>query len=484
MIWAVGSAALGVMLQSVVAWRLSTRYRCASIADIFWPLHHLLAASILLIQLPATDAWMQFFVMGLLMVWATRLATHLTIRQAGAPEDRRYQAIRQRVGDDFDRQSLRLIFIPQSLMAWFMAMLLIPALIAPAWSLIAYAGLGLAAVGLIWEVAADVQLAAFLKGPKSAHVLDTGLWSICRHPNYFGEWLFWVGLAITAFSLSENFAFFAGLPILLLTFLLLRFTGVARTEGDISGRRPEYRAYQQAVPAFFPNPVELWRKIADHLAERPKRFGRQLGWWVLLPVLATSYIEPASASTDATQSWLFDVKIDGKEVGYHRFTTSRDEDGFDVKARAEFRYKILGVTVFSYDHEVTEQYDPNMCLQSIASETKTNGDIQRLQGSSNAGSFVLQTNTASVVDESCLITFAYWSPSLLTRQKLLNGQTGDLVDISIAQLTPKGEGSLTNTYSLTGEKIDITLDYNAQGDWRALESRLDNGRKLSYHLRP
>ena len=201
-------------------------------------------------------------------------------------------------------------------------------------------------------------------------------------------------------------------------------------------------------------------------------------------MLATSYIEPASASTDATQSWLFDVKIDGKEVGYHRFTTSRDEDGFDVKARAEFRYKILGVTVFSYDHEVTEQYDPNMCLQSIASETKTNGDIQRLQGSSNAGSFVLQTNTASVVDESCLITFAYWSPSLLTRQKLLNGQTGDLVDISIAQLTPKGEGSLTNTYSLTGEKIDITLDYNAQGDWRALESRLDNGRKLSYHLRP
>ena len=176
MIWAVGSAALGVMLQSVVAWRLSTRYRCASIADIFWPLHHLLAASILLVLLPATDSWMQFFVMGLLMVWATRLATHLTIRQAGAPEDRRYRAIRQRVGDDFDSKSLLLIFVPQSLMAWVMTLLLIPALIAPAWSLIAYAGLGLATAGLILEVAADVQLAAFLKEPKSTRVLDTGLW--------------------------------------------------------------------------------------------------------------------------------------------------------------------------------------------------------------------------------------------------------------------------------------------------------------------
>ena len=158
---AVGYAALSVMLLSIVAWRLSTRYRCASIADIFWPLHHLLAAVILLVLLPATDSWMHVIVMGLLVVWATRLATILTVRQAGAPEDRRYRAIRQRVGDDFDSKSLRLIFIPQSLMAWFMTMLLIPALIAPAWNLMAYAGLGLATVGLIWEVAADVQLAAF-----------------------------------------------------------------------------------------------------------------------------------------------------------------------------------------------------------------------------------------------------------------------------------------------------------------------------------
>jgi hypothetical protein len=160
------------------------------------------------------------------------------------------------------------------------------------------------------------------------------------------------------------------------------------------------------------------------------------------------------------------------------------KDGFDVRAEAEFRYKILGVTVFSYEHEVTEQYDPNMCLQSIASETKTNGDIQRLQGSSNASSFVLVTDTESVVEESCLITFAYWSPSLLSRQQLLNGQTGDLVEISVAQLTPPDESLSRNAYALTGEMIDITLGYDTQGNWQTLESTLGNGRILSYHLRP
>ena len=263
MTMAVGYAALSVMLLSIVAWRLATRYRCASIADIFWPLHHLLAAVILLVLLPATDSWMHVIVMGLLVVWATRLATHLTVRQAGAPEDRRYRAIRQRVGDNFDSKSLLLIFVPQSLMAWVMTLLLIPALSAPAWNLFAYAGLGLATAGLILEVAADVQLAAFLKDPKSTRVLDTGLWSICRHPNYFGEWLFWLGMAITAFSLSDNFAFLAALPMLLLTFLLLRFTGVVRTESDLHSRRPEYKAYQEAVPAFSqPIPVDGGRLLS------------------------------------------------------------------------------------------------------------------------------------------------------------------------------------------------------------------------------
>ena len=135
MTYAIGYAALAVLLQSVLAWRLSTRHRCASIADIFWPLHHLLAAAVLLIMLPANDTSMPLIVMGLLLVWATRLASHLTIRQAGAPEDRRYHAIRLRIGDYFDRKSLFLIFIPQSLMAWFMTLLLIPAINASEWFL-------------------------------------------------------------------------------------------------------------------------------------------------------------------------------------------------------------------------------------------------------------------------------------------------------------------------------------------------------------
>ena len=484
MIGAIGCAALCVMLLSVLAWRLSSHYRCASIADIFWPLPHLLAASVLLIMLPASGTAMSFFVMGLLVMWAIRLATHLTIRQVGAPEDRRYHAIRQRIGENFDRKSLYLIFIPQSLMAWFITLLLIPILSAPAWGVFAYAGLGLAAAGLIWEITADIQLTGFLKGPTSSQVLDTGLWSICRHPNYFGEWLFWLGLALTAFHLSGSFAFLIGLPVLLLTFLLLRFTGVVRTESDISGKRPEDRTYQQRVPAFFPDPRQLWRALAGFISQWPKRRGKQMGWWVIFLTLGLGTLEPSHAETDTTQTWFFDVKIDGKDVGFHEFVIRQDDDGFDVRARAEFRYTIFGVTVFSYEHEVSEQYDSNMCLQRIASETKTNGDVQRLEGSSKHNGFFLQPDAESPINANCLITFAYWSPSLLSRQQLLHGQTGDLVEISVTPRNSSVPDMPLISYALTGDMINIVLGYDTQGRWRTLESTLGNGRLLSYHLRP
>ena len=52
MIWAAGLAALLTLLNSVLAWRLSTRYQCASIADVFWPLHHLVSMTTVLLLMP------------------------------------------------------------------------------------------------------------------------------------------------------------------------------------------------------------------------------------------------------------------------------------------------------------------------------------------------------------------------------------------------------------------------------------------------
>lgn len=484
MIWASALAALCVALLGVTAWRLSTHYSCASIADIFWPLHHLLSALILLSVMSPELSLPGYLTIGLVTCWAIRLATHLTLRQIGADEDRRYETIRQRIGDDFDRKSLYLIFIPQALMAWFISLLLLPALapLAP-WNWIGYAGLLLATLGLIWEITADLQLASFLRQRENDRVMDQGLWSLCRHPNYFGEWLFWLGLALTTVSLAPPTGLLALLPMALLTFLLMRFTGVARTETGITNRRPGYLAYQRQTPAFFPNPRRLLAQLRRGDRPLSSKRGVSKGWWLLVLCVNFVSIDNAKAEPQAPQNWYFDVKLDDKELGFHEFVATADERGYDVVATAAFRYAIFGVTLFSYEHKVRERYDENLCLQEIESTTKTNGNIERLRGFKTGEGFAIETDAGSSTETGCLLTFAYWTPKLLSQKRILNGQSGDVVEIDVSQQTSANGSPALTFYSVNGRQLDLTLGYDSQGHWRTLESTLKNGRNLSYHLR-
>jgi steroid 5-alpha reductase family enzyme len=80
-------------------------------------------------------------------------------------------------------------------------------------------------------------------------VLDTGLWRYTRHPNYFGEATLWWGIYLVALSAGAWWTIFAPL---LMSFLLLRVSGVALLEKDIAERRPAYRDYVRRTNAFVP----------------------------------------------------------------------------------------------------------------------------------------------------------------------------------------------------------------------------------------
>jgi len=113
-----------------------------------------------------------------------------------------------------------------------------------------YAGVALWMVGMFFEVVGDYQLTRFRRsGKTSKEVLDTGLWRYSRHPNYFGEAVIWWGFYLLALSAGAWWTVFAPL---LMTFLLLKVSGVVMLEKDIAGRRPAYRDYILRTNAFFP----------------------------------------------------------------------------------------------------------------------------------------------------------------------------------------------------------------------------------------
>jgi steroid 5-alpha reductase family enzyme len=107
-------------------------------------------------------------------------------------------------------------------------------------------------VGFVFESLGDLQLAQFKANPENkGKVLQSGLWSVTRHPNYFGNFCIWWGFYLVALSAGGWWSIASPL---LMTFLLLKVSGVAMLEKDIGERRPGYGEYIARTNAFFPGP--------------------------------------------------------------------------------------------------------------------------------------------------------------------------------------------------------------------------------------
>ncbi len=235
-------------------WVLSLRRRDASIVDGFWAIGFSLVSLVSLSCGPAGPR--PWLAAACTTLWAARLSFHLIRRNLAHGEDRRYAAMRKRQGPGFWWKSFFIVFLLQGVLIWVISLPLQHAgtSAAPIGPLDALGAL-LFLAGFVSEALADAQLEAFKKSPASAgRVLDTGLWRYSRHPNYFGNALLWWGLSLFGVATGPWWLFFA--PALM-TFLLLRVSGVTMLEKDIGERRPEYTEYIRTTSAFVPWPPRI-----------------------------------------------------------------------------------------------------------------------------------------------------------------------------------------------------------------------------------
>ncbi|MEP7061023.1 MAG: DUF1295 domain-containing protein [Betaproteobacteria bacterium] len=247
--------ALGAMvIAAVLTWLLSIAKKDVSIVDSAWSLLFLLGA----LTYAANDgqqtlATRGILISSLLVVWGSRLCLYITWRNWGEGEDRRYQAIRARNEPGFAWKSLYLVFTLQAVLAWLIAMPVFAGLTATsALNVVDGFGVTLWLVGFAFESVGDGQLARFKADPANhGKVLDVGLWRFTRHPNYFGEATQWWGFYLLATAAGAWWTVFA--PVLM-TFMLLKVSGVSLLEKDIGERRPAYRAYIERTSAFVPWP--------------------------------------------------------------------------------------------------------------------------------------------------------------------------------------------------------------------------------------
>jgi len=245
-----GGAASGV---AILTWLASVARRDASLVDRVWSLLAAAPAVVYAGLLPA-GGQVRFVVMAaVLALWAVRLAAYVTWRNWGHGEDRRYQAIRARNEPNFALKSLVLIFALQALLAWLVATPFLAAAARPApWTPLDAIGAAIAAFGVVFEAVGDQQLASFKADRTNrGRVMDRGVWRYTRHPNYFGEFAMWWGFFVIAAGAGAWWSFVGPL---IMSYLLMRVSGVTLLEKDIGDRRPQYVEYVRRTNAFFPGP--------------------------------------------------------------------------------------------------------------------------------------------------------------------------------------------------------------------------------------
>lgn len=243
---------------SILTWLLSLSMDRVSIASYSAPLM-ILAAVIAFAQTTGVANPVNMMLMLMVGIWALRLSLFLIVRDRNQPEDRRYRMLRRRFAPHFALKSSYLVFLPMAIGTWLLSSLFALVLTASAdnlsvvhWTYFHTVAVALWSAGLLIEVIADKQLYDFNRQVvRQQYTLDKGLWRLSRHPNYFGECVIWWSWFVFAIPSSSALILLAPM---LVTWLLLRGTGIRLMERDISQRRPDYAAYQNSTSAFLPTP--------------------------------------------------------------------------------------------------------------------------------------------------------------------------------------------------------------------------------------
>lgn len=249
----VGGAFIAITALMLILWVVYFFQRNASIVDIGWSFSFFLAAWIYFF-IGVGSFWRSILLTLMCTIWSLRLSLHLYRRYRADSEDPRYKEMMKNWGAHVQFKAL-LMFLFQGMLALILTLPFIIVALdsSSSHSFHDYAwGIGFWIVGIAGEAIADQQLYKFKQNPENqGKICKKGLWRFSRHPNYFFEWLVWVGYFLYALpSPGGSIAIIS--PILMLA-LLLKVSGIPLAEAEsLRTKGDEYREYQRTTSPFIP----------------------------------------------------------------------------------------------------------------------------------------------------------------------------------------------------------------------------------------
>jgi len=248
-----------LVIAFLILWQICARMKDVTVVDSFWALGMVILAAASFIQTGAATP-RRLLLLGLCALWGLRLGGYLIWRWRDHGPDRRYVSMMAKAeaqkGWGYAEASLRLVFATQAPMLFIVCLPVQlgqfdaqPLALGP----LAWAGAALSIVGVLFESFGDWQLTRFRKNPETrGKVLNTGLWRYTRHPNYFGDACVWWGLYLIAAETVPGLWALPG-PVLL-TWTLMKWSGVPTLEHRLRKTRPDYASYIASTSGFVPWP--------------------------------------------------------------------------------------------------------------------------------------------------------------------------------------------------------------------------------------
>jgi len=192
-------------------------------------------------------------VAALVIIWAIRLGTFLFSRIRKAGKDDRFDEIKPNFLRFLNVWTIQGLWVTFTAAA---ALVAITSATRKGLDAFAIVGALVWVIGFAIEVTADAQKSRFNADPANkGKFIRTGLWSRSRHPNYFGEIVLWIGVAIIAIPVLQGWQWVAMISPLFVTLLLTRVSGIPLLEkkADMKwGGQADYEEYKKNTPVLIP----------------------------------------------------------------------------------------------------------------------------------------------------------------------------------------------------------------------------------------
>ena len=246
---------LAILLMMTILWLVSIATTNVSIVDIFWGAGYVVASTIYFI-FSEGNFNRQLLILILVSIWGLRLSLYLGWRNIGKGEDYRYQEFRKNYGEKhYWWVSFFQTFLLQGVLMWIISLPVLAAMFygqETGLGILDYIAVLIWVIGISFEAGGDIQLARFKKDrANKGKVLDKGFWKYTRHPNYFGDATVWWSYALFSIAVGSYWPIIGSL---IMTFFLIKVSGVALLEKSLVETKPQYKEYIFKTSAFFPLP--------------------------------------------------------------------------------------------------------------------------------------------------------------------------------------------------------------------------------------